>query len=71
MSKKVASLDEVMLALPAVQAAIREDIAARVAVGEEIASETSDGIRQSIAERRKQLEVALTAGKATTRKSAA
>ena len=71
MSKKASSLDEIMSALPAVQAAIREEIAARIAAGEEIVSEDSDGIRQVLANRRKQLETALTDGKAPARKTAA
>jgi len=61
MAQKASSLDAVMKALPAVQAAVREEIAARIAAGEDIARVEGDRIisrnapRGDLNERRREL----------------
>lgn len=53
MSDHIASIDEILAALPAVQEAVREEIAARQAKGEAIAGEFDmavPGMRRSLAD---------------------
>jgi hypothetical protein len=51
MSKKAPSVENVLAALPAVQTAIKEAIAARIAAGEEIASSNSEAYREIVVRR--------------------
>jgi hypothetical protein len=61
MTKKASSIDDVRAALPAVQAALRADLAARIAAGESIARTEGDTIisrtapLRTISARRKEL----------------
>lgn len=61
MTKKASPIEAVFKALPAVQAAVREEIAARIAAGKSIARVENDTIiaqnspTRSLSERRKEL----------------
>jgi hypothetical protein len=71
MSKKSPSVENVLAALPAVQAAIREEVAARISAGEAIVSEDSSAIREALAARRKVMDSASRTSRVAERKSAA
>lgn len=53
MNNKSTSLKNVLASLPAVQAAIRKDVAARIAAGESIASDQLPQVQKSAVARRK------------------
>jgi hypothetical protein len=67
MNRKSASVKNVLAALPAVQAAIREDISARIAAGETIVSDETPEIAEILKSRRAGLDK----GQAVVRKISA
>ena len=63
MNKKVPSVENVLAALPAVQKAISDEIAGRVAAGEEIASSESEAYRDIVVRRYRHRRASLAAAK--------